>query len=68
MHKLILLTISLGTFLLANMDSQIDDSIYKTSNNKFGWEEGSNDDFTADARRRKGPKGRGHRRGGSGLR
>ena len=68
MNKLILLTISLGSFLLANMDSQIDNSIYKTSNNDYDWEEGSNDNFKADAGRRRGKGPRGRRRGGSGLR
>ncbi|MEE2858890.1 MAG: hypothetical protein VX820_04155 [Candidatus Neomarinimicrobiota bacterium] len=67
MHKLILLTISLGSFLLANTDSQIDDLVYKSKNNDYGWEQGS-DDFKADAGRRRGKGPRGRRRGGSGLR
>tara|TARA_Y100000590_G_scaffold468293_1_gene650543 strand:- start:3565 stop:3768 length:204 start_codon:yes stop_codon:yes gene_type:complete len=67
MYKLILLAVSTGTFLLANMNSEFDASTKSSNTNDYYWEEGS-DNLQSDAGRRRGKGPRGRRRGGSGLR
>jgi len=68
MYKLILLAVSAGSFLLANVDSQFDVSKKSSNTNGYNWEEGSDDNLKSDAGRRRGKGPRGRRRGGSGLR
>ena len=69
MYKLILLSITLGSFIFANLGNETDCIVQNTNNEKnHEWVMDPNDDnFKADARRRGGKGPRGRRRGGSGL-
>ena len=68
MYKLILLSITIGSFTFANMDCETNSPVKKSTNKSHEWIDASDDDFNADAGRRRGKGPRGRRRGGSGLR
>ena len=68
MYKLILLSITIGSFIFANMDDATNHAVEKSNNKNHEWIDASDDNFKADAGRRRGKGPRGRRRGGSGLR
>ena len=68
MYKLILLSITIGSFVFANMDDATNYPVEKSTNKSHEWVDSSDDNFKADAGRRRGKGPRGRRRGGSGLR
>ena len=68
MYKLILLSITIGSFIFANMDDTTNSPVKKSTNKSNEWIDASDDNFKADAGRRRGKGPRGRRRGGSGLR
>ena len=66
MYKIILFTIVVGSYMFAGNESQ--GSSTQTNAEKFSWvADTSDDNFKADAGRRRGKGPRGRRRGGSGL-
>jgi len=69
MYKLVILTITVGSFVFAGSWNNTSKSDEKSNpvKNQYCWAEGS-DDFKVEAGRRRGKGQRGRRRGGSGLR
>ena len=66
MHKIILLIIVAGSYMFAGNEPQ--GSSTQSNAEKFSWiADTSDDNFKADAGRRRGKGPRGRRRGGSGL-
>ena len=70
MNKLILLSIVLGGYIFAGIQGESVNSgnLSSVDAKEYSWVEGSDDNFKADAGRRRGKGMRGRRRGGSGLR
>ena len=71
MYKLIILTITVGSFVFAGPWNNTAKSDEKSNpvKNQYCWaEDTSSDDFKVEAGRRRGKGQRGRRRGGSGLR
>ena len=67
MNKLIFLSVVVGGLIYAGMHGQADNLQTQSNVEKYSWVAGD-DDFQADAGRRRGKGHRGRRRGGSGLR
>ena len=70
MQKLILLSLFVGSYMFAGIHGDANNTKNQSSVEKYSWVIGSSeDDFKADAGRRRGKKNRGdRRRGGGGLR
>ena len=68
MNKLILFLVVFGGFIFAGIQGESDNSGNLSSAEKYSWVDSSDDNFKADAGRRRGKGMRGRRRGGSGLR
>ena len=71
MYKLVILTITVGSFVFSGSWNNTAKSDEKSNpnpvKNQYCWAEGS-DDFKVEAGRRRGKGQRGRRRGGGGLR
>ena len=68
MYKLILLSIAVGSYMFAGIHGETDNANNQSNVEKYSWVAGSDDNFKADAGRRRGKGSRGRRRGGNGLR
>tara|TARA_Y100000588_G_scaffold388815_1_gene489969 strand:+ start:1350 stop:1556 length:207 start_codon:yes stop_codon:yes gene_type:complete len=68
MKKIFLLTVALGSYMFADNQVEEKSSNAHSKSNEYSWTIDSSDDFTADARSRRGKGQRGRRRGGGGLR
>jgi len=69
MKKIFLLSVVLGSYMLADNQDEVKNSSIQSNANEYSWVIDSSDDsFTADARNRRGKGQRGRRRGGGGLR
>ena len=67
MNKLILLSMVIGSYMFAGIQSEADDSKNQSSKVKYHWVDSSDDISKTEASRRRGKGNRGRRRGGSGL-
>ena len=69
MNKLVLLSVVVGSNMFAGIHSDTDASKNQSYATKYSWVTDSTDDnYKADAGRRRGKGSRGRRRGGNGLR
>ena len=70
MQKLILLSVFVGSYMFAGIHGDANNSKNQSNTEKYSWVIGSSEDnFKAEAGRRRGKKNRGdRRRGGGGLR
>ena len=68
MNKLILLSIFMGSYIFAGIDSQADIGNNQSNVEEYSWVESNDDNFKVEGRRRGGKGNRGRRRGGGGLR
>ena len=70
MYKLIILTITVGSFVFSGSwnNTVKSDGKSKLSTNQYSWVEDTSDDYKGEANRRRGKGNRGRRRGGNGLR
>ena len=69
MYKLILLSLVVGSFVFAGVNGQSGQSVSKSYDNEYSFEISSLDEnFKAEAGRRRGKGNRGRRRGGGALR
>ena len=69
MYKLVILTITVGSFVFAGSwnNTSMSDEKSNPVKNQYCWSEGS-DDSQVEAGRRRGKEQKGRRRGGGGLR
>ena len=71
MYKLVILTITVGSFVFAGSwnNTSMSDEKSNPVKNQYCWaEDTSGDDFKVEAGRRRGKGNKGRRRGGGGLR
>ena len=70
MNKLILLSVAVGSYMFAGIHGEVNHSQDESNVAKYSWVVGSSEDnFKAEAGRRRGKNNRGdRRRGGGGLR